>query len=87
MELPPSEIPGLVGGALITFGLIPQIVRVLKLRSAREISLLFTLLFLSGAASWLLYGFIHDLFSVKLWNGIALALTLLLLQAKLKFGR
>lgn len=37
-----AESLGFVAGALVTCSLIPQLVRVFKLRSAHEISLLFT---------------------------------------------
>ena len=43
-----SDILGFLGGALTTFGYIPQLVRILKLKSAREISLPFTLSFLGA---------------------------------------
>ncbi|MBM4401420.1 MAG: hypothetical protein FJ045_05670, partial [Crenarchaeota archaeon] len=36
------EALGFIGGALSTGSLIPQLIRVIKLKSAREISLLFT---------------------------------------------
>jgi MtN3 and saliva related transmembrane protein len=82
-----AEVFGLLGGACITGGFIPQIVRVFQLRSAREISLPFTLLFLGGSISWLLYGILKDLFSVILWNSISFVLVSLLIYAKLKYGR
>jgi MtN3 and saliva related transmembrane protein len=50
------EILGILAGALTTLGLIPQVVHIFTLRSAREISLLFAFLFLGGIALWLLYG-------------------------------
>ena len=82
-----GELFGLLGGALITAGFIPQIVRVFQLRSAREISLPFTILFLGGSISWLLYGILKDLFSVIFWNSISFALISILIYAKLKYGR
>jgi len=43
-----TESLGLVAGALVTCSMIPQLIRVYKLRSAREISILFTTLLLIG---------------------------------------
>ena len=82
-----EEILGLVAGALVTFSMIPQIIRVFKLKSALEISLLFTTLLFLGMVFWLVYGIYLDLIPIILWNGICVILVALLLYAKLKFGR
>jgi MtN3 and saliva related transmembrane protein len=81
------EIFGLLGGALTTFGYVPQLARILKLKSAREISLPFTLSFLMGAICWLTYGILLSLMSVMLWNSAGIVFLCLLLYAKLKYGR
>jgi len=82
-----SESLGLVGGALTTFSMVPQIIRVFKLRSAREISLLFNTMILAGVICWLAYGIYLRLMPVILWNAIASVLVALLLYAKIKYGR
>jgi MtN3 and saliva related transmembrane protein len=82
-----SEILGLLGGALTTFGYIPQLVRILKLKSAREISLPFTLSFLAGATCWLTYGVLLGLMPVILWNSAGIIFLCMLLYGKLKYGR
>ena len=82
-----AEVTGLLGGALTTIGWFPQVIRVFRLRSAHEISLPFTLLFLLGGICWLIYGVSFSLLPVILWNGISIAIVSLLLYAKLKYGR
>ena len=78
---------GLLAGALVTCSMIPQLVRVFQLRSAREISELFTILLLAGMFCWLAYGISLRLIPVILWNAIGAILVALLLYAKLKYGR
>ena len=85
--MPLGEVLGLLAGALTTGGFVPQVVRVLKLRSAREISLPFSILFLVGVALWLTYGVYFGLLSVIAWNGATFVLGAILLYAKLRFGR
>jgi MtN3 and saliva related transmembrane protein len=80
------ELLGFLGGAMTTLGLIPQIVRLFKLRSAHEISLPFTLLFLAGAICWLVYGISLSLMPVISWNSISFVLLIIILYAKLKYG-
>jgi len=82
-----ASIIGFIGGGVMTLGLIPQVLRVYKLRSAREISLLFTLLLLFGLACWVTYGILLHLFPVIFWNALALFLMASLLLAKLRYGR
>jgi MtN3 and saliva related transmembrane protein len=80
------EVLGLVAGMFVALGLVPQILRVWKLRSAQEISLSFNLLFLIGTTLWLAYGLFLGLTSVILWNGANDVLLILLLTMKLNYG-
>ena len=82
-----TEILGLAAGFFITVSFVPQILRVVKLRSAREISVLFTLTQLLGLAIWLSYGIILGLLPVILTNTILAVFVCILLGAKLKYGR
>jgi MtN3 and saliva related transmembrane protein len=82
-----AELLGGIAGALITCSLIPQLVRVFRLKSAREISTLFTSLLLLGTITWLVYGIILGLLPVIVWNATGALLVAALLYAKLKYGR
>jgi MtN3 and saliva related transmembrane protein len=82
-----KELLGFIGGALTTVGFIPQVWRLFRLRSAHEISLLFTIFFILGIAFWLSYGISMGLPSVTIWNAITFALGCAMLYAKLKYGR
>ena len=81
------EYLGIVAGLLTTFAVIPQIIRVYKLKSAREISLLFNTSMLLGIITWLIYGIVQGLFSLIIWNSIGIVLNSWLLFTKLKYGR
>jgi len=66
---------------------IPQLVRIWRLRSAREISLITYLVFSLGVFLWLLYGvFIHAV-PIILANAVALVISLTILALKMRFGR
>ncbi len=81
------EYLGLAAGLLTTFALVPQIIRVYKLKSAREISILFNSSMSLGVAIWLVYGIINNLPSLIVWNSIGIVLNGWLLFAKIKYGR
>ena len=82
-----AEWLGLIGGAIGTVGFLPQVIRVFKLKSAHEISLLWSFSFIAGTSCWLSYGIILGLTSVMLWSSISVFLGSALIYAKLKYGR
>ncbi len=82
-----QEILGLVGGFFTTTSLIPQVWRLYRLKSAREISLAFNIFFALGVIFWLAYGIALSLTSVILWNSITLLLVGSMLFAKFKYGK
>jgi len=82
-----QEAIGIVGGALGNIGVIPQVWRLFRLKSAYELSLLFILLWLLSLICWLTYGIVLGLLSLILWNSITLVLASLMLYAKLKWGK
>ena len=81
------EALGNIAGALVTFSMIPQLLQVYKLKSAREISLAFNLMLLSGIICWLAYGIYLGLIPVIVWNAVGATLVTTLLLTKIKYGR
>jgi MtN3 and saliva related transmembrane protein len=81
-----GDIVGLVAGALTTGSFLPQVIRVFRLRSAREISLLFTLLILAGNLTWLGYGIYLKALPIIFWNIVGGVLVVALLIGKLKYS-
>lgn len=82
-----EELLGFIAGALMTVGFMPQVWRLYKLKSAHEISLPFTSLFLLGTVCWLAYGVLLNLPPIILWNAITVITGGAMLFAKLKYGK
>jgi len=82
-----QDVFGFIGGVLTTAAMVPQVVKLYQIKSAQEISLIFTLLLLAGMLFWLSYGILFHLFPVILWNAVGAALVATLVYAKLKYGR
>lgn len=78
---------GLAAAFCTTTAFVPQFVRVWRLRSAREISLIMFSLFSVGEFFWLLYGIDIRSLPIILANAITLALSLGILFLKLRFDR
>jgi MtN3 and saliva related transmembrane protein len=91
MTLPLSprgvELTGFVAAFLTTAAFVPQLVRVLKLRSAREISLPTFLMFSLGVLLWLVYGIALHSWPMIASNSVTLFLSSGILLLKLKYDR
>lgn len=66
---------------------MPQLIRVWKLKSARDISVIMFLVFSLGVFLWLVYGIFIRSFPVLLANAVTLALSLAILALKLRYDR
>jgi MtN3 and saliva related transmembrane protein len=78
---------GLAAAVCTTVAFIPQLVRVWRLRSAREISTIMFSVFSLGTFLWLVYGICLRALPIILANAISLVLALAILALKLRFDR
>jgi MtN3 and saliva related transmembrane protein len=76
---------GLAAGTLTTLAFVPQVTRVFRTRSTRDISLPTFAALVFGTALWLLYGILLGEIPLIAANGISLALVSAVLWGKLKF--
>ncbi|NVN90624.1 MAG: SemiSWEET transporter [Desulfuromonadales bacterium] len=78
---------GLVAGSITSIAAIPQVIKTLRTRHARDISIWQPLLLAIGVALWMVYGIlIHDQ-PLILANIIPLLCNILLVGMKLYFDR
>ena len=76
---------GLAAGTLTTLAFIPQVVRVWRSRSARDISPPTFAALTLGTALWLTYGVLMDDIPLMAANGITLGLVAAVLWGKIAF--
>jgi MtN3 and saliva related transmembrane protein len=84
---PAVDAIGLVAAFCTTLSFVPQLIRVWRLRSAREISLIMFLVYALGVFLWLLYGILIHSLPVILANAVSLVLTFAMLALKIRFDR
>jgi MtN3 and saliva related transmembrane protein len=82
---PQVQDVGFAAAFCTTAAFVPQLMRVLRLRSARDISLPTFLLFSIGVFLWLLYGIYTGSKPVIVSNGVTLVLSLSILILKLRY--
>ena len=78
---------GYIAGTLTTIAFVPQLVKILRTRSARDVSLGMFVLFMVGVLLWLVYGWFRGDMVLIAANTVTLALSLAILFCKLWFER
>jgi MtN3 and saliva related transmembrane protein len=79
-------IMGFIAGLLTTVAFLPQVIKVYKTKSAKDISLPMYVIFTIGIAMWIIYGFMLDAMDILIFNVITfiLAITILVYKIRLK---
>ena len=79
-------IIGFIAGTLTTVAYLAQVLRTLKQRSTKDISLGMYLMLCSGIGLWLFFGILIHSWPVIIANAVTLALSGSVLLMKIKFG-
>ena len=78
------EFVGLAAGALTTVAFLPQVIRIFKTRTAKDISLSMYLIFCTGVCLWLAYGFLINSLAILIANSMAIVLSGIVLVMKVR---
>lgn len=73
---------GLIAGAMTTGSIIPQVLKIIRSKSSRDISTMFFLFMSGGMLLWLAYGIFRADMVIVIWNSISLSLSLAILALK-----
>jgi MtN3 and saliva related transmembrane protein len=82
----PLEILGLVAGMFGTFASLPQAVKIVRTRSAKDVSLTMFVMALIGSVLWGIYGWQKEALSIVFWNAIAIVQMSVIIGLKLRHG-
>lgn len=77
-----TDYIGAIAGVLTTISFIPQVVKIWRTRSARDISYAMYACFIGGVGLWLCYGILIDALPIVLNNAIVLILAILVIVFK-----
>lgn len=78
------ELIGSLAALLTTVAFVPQVVRIVRTRDTRAISLWMYLLFCAGVSFWVAYGVLLESRPILYANVVTLALGLVVLWRKLR---
>lgn len=79
------EILGFVAMIFTTIATLPQIVKMIKTKSVKDISLMMCVLFCVGFSIWILYGVLKGSLSLIIGNCISIICYLIIIFCALKW--
>ena len=82
----PVDWLGTAAGLCTTIAFLPQVVKVWRTRSARDISLGMYAILAIGIVFWLAYGWILGIWPVIVANAVTLLLVAVVIAMKLRWG-
>ena len=80
------SILGFIAGTCTTVSFLPQVIKSIKTKDTKSISLIMYSTLVSGIFLWLIYGFLILDYPVIMANGITFVLALIVLFLKIKHG-
>ncbi|HOB03536.1 MAG TPA: SemiSWEET transporter [Casimicrobium huifangae] len=82
-----QETIGLIAGTLTTASFVPQVLKIWKTRSARDLSWGMAAVFCVGVSLWLVYGVLIGAPSIIIANAITFVLSLAICVMKYRFDK
>jgi MtN3 and saliva related transmembrane protein len=76
---------GFVAGLLTTIAFVPQMWKIWKRKSARDVSYVMLIIFLTGIFLWFVYGIYLKALPIILANGFTLLFNFVILGLKMKY--
>ena len=80
-----AEILGLAAGTITSITFLPQVIRIWKTKSVKDISMLMMLLLIAGTVCWLTYGLLMKDTAIIYTNVMVLAMSLVMFYFKIKY--
>ena len=77
---------GFAAGFLTTIAFVPQVAKIWKAKSAKDVSLPTFIAFTAGVGLWLAYGVLTQELPIIVWNAVTLMLAGAILAMKVKYG-
>ena len=80
------EIIGYLAGSIVAISLTPQVIKAWRTKSTKDISIIWTLIYVIGLTLWVVYGFGIRSFPLMITVSIETLMALSLLILKIRHG-
>lgn len=79
------QLLGLAAGTISSITFLPQVIRIWKTKSAKDISVQMLLLLILGVTMWLVYGILVKDAAIIYTNSMVLTMSLIMMYFKFKY--
>ena len=86
MKIDYIAVIGLIAGTCTTISLLPQLIKTIRLKETKDISLSMYIILATGMLLWVMYGVLIESFPVIAANAISFILATIVLTLKIKYG-
>lgn len=69
---------GIIGGIGTTVSFLPQVIKIIKTKSSKELSLHMFIIHIIGVISWIIYGILEHNYIICIFNGITFILCIII---------
>ena len=76
---------GIIAGCLTTFALAPQVIKLMKYKNTKSISLIMCIMQITGVFLWLVHGLMINDFAVIFANEVSFIFISIILLYKIKY--
>lgn len=77
---------GLIAGICTTLSFLPQVIKTMKTKQTKDISLTMYIVLAAGLCTWIIYGMLIESLPVIMANVFSLACAVTVLILKIKYG-
>ncbi len=81
------EALGIIAGTLTTTSFLPQLFKIIKTKSAKDLSLGMFIIFTTGILLWLIYGLLTNTLAIIIANSITLIIATTIITLKIKYDK
>ena len=79
------NLVGTAGGIVSSVTFLPQVIKIWKTKSAKDLSMGTLMFLVLNVSLWLLYGILTNLYPIIITNGIVLSMVFIMVYFKLTF--
>jgi MtN3 and saliva related transmembrane protein len=80
------DIIGVIGGILVIICLLPQLITIIKNKSAKDVSLIMYIILFIGQILWTVYGILKNDLQVMITNIISGIITMIIILCAIYFN-
>ena len=81
------ETLGMIAGTLTTIAFVPQVLKIYRTKSAKDVSYMMFSIFSTGIVFWLIYGILIRSTPIIAANAVTLTLSVIIIGLKVRYHR